>query len=260
MDVVLITARGTAATPHWSRRVADQVVAQLQRDGARVRWLCALGADETEPAPAEGIEVTPVRGAAVPFRKVLARVEDTALDVALARLLRPLARPVVAHLGFGAPGSVTTLWIAERMGARALAAVCVPEVLCHRGTLVDAGGAPCANALDPARCAECASAAWQNGLSPRQARVARWLRPLGAWSPFPNENGFASRADLVLASLQLATVLVRDAAEGEALRAAGLPPRNLRVVDTGAAADAPFPVATLVAEIAGAASAAATAQ
>jgi len=232
MDVVMISTRGRDGVPHWSRACAGDLAARLLQHGARVQWLCPLGDGEAEPTPAAGIRLECRRGRMPPFRRVLARIADSRIDVALARALRPLRRAVVVHVGFGAPGSAATLWLADRMGADAIGVVRAEEVVCHRGTLVDASGAPCAEFTSAARCAACVCTPWPGrGLSPAQSRWANRLLRLRGWSPFPNENAFLSRADLVLGSLLVATVVVGDAAQREQLCAAGIPPRNVRTID-----------------------------
>jgi hypothetical protein len=251
MDLILISARGEGREPHWSQAIAGAVATATAATGARVRWLCPVALDQPAPAAIDGVDVVLLRGRRPPFRRVIARVNDRAVDIALAHALRPLSRAVVAHIGFGAPGSVTTLWLADRMGANVLSAVRASEVLCHRGTLVDWTGAPCAEFLDPGRCARCACNAWPSGLSPLQARLARWLRPLGDRMPFPNATAFRSRADMVLSSLQIGTVAVATTAERDLLVAAGIGVRGLRVVGP-AAESGPDPAALTAAIVASA--------
>ncbi len=231
MDVVLLNARTAAATPHWSRTQVPAVAAALAATGARVHWLAALTPDEPVPPPIPNVVIQLVRAAVPPFRAVLARVGDTAMDVALAKALRPRPIAIVAHLGFGAVGSATTLWLAERMGAFAFAAVRADEVLCHRGTLVDSANATCTQFLDAERCARCASAAWTHGLSAQESQRAERWRWLGGWSPYPSANAFLSRQDLVIASLQVSTVAVGDAVQAAQLAQAGVPAKNTRLVD-----------------------------
>ncbi len=249
MDVVLVTTRSANTVAHWSRAMAADVAAALVAQGARVTWLCPLGPMEGAPA-ADGILVQPLPGSVPAFRQVLARVEDTAVDVALARVLRPLARPIVVHFGFGAPGSVTTLWLAERMGARGVAVLRAAEALCHRGTLVDATGNECRQCLDAARCAACARAPWPEGLSPAQAVAAVCLRPLAGWSPYPSENAFLSRTDLVLASLLSAIVVVADPVDADLMVAAGIAARSVRLVEAIGGLAEPAAVVTEIAALA----------
>ncbi len=246
MDVVLVSARSTGPSAHWSRALTAAVATILVGEGLQVRWLCPLAVDEPEPAVPAGARLDVLRARPAPFRAVLARVGDTALDVALARALRPTRRALVAHLGFGAAGSVNTLWLAERMGARPFAVVRAAEVLCHRGTLVDERGAACDRVLDAERCAACCCAASADGLSPQQATLARWLRPLGGWSPFPDRGAFLSRADLVLGSLLLANVVVGAAQDSERLQRAGLVARAIAVVGEVAGVPAAGAVAAAV--------------
>jgi hypothetical protein len=162
---------------------------------------------------------------------VTARAGDTAADMALARALRARPADVFVHIGFGAPGTVTAPWLGDRMGAHVVAAVRAAEVLCHRGTLVHASGAPCTEFLDAARCARCCTTASPAGPSRGEAALAKCFVVFGAWSPFPSPARFQNRSDLVLASLQLAvSVVTTDADDVGRLVAAGLPPRALQRV------------------------------
>ena len=231
MDVVLISARGAGPEPHWSRRVVAATAAALAARGDHVRWLCPLRAHEAAPAaPAPAVVVMPVAGRVAPFRSVTGRSTDPALDVALARALRPRPADVVVHVGFGAPGSVIALWLADRMGSRVAAVVRAAEVLCHRGTLIDERGQSCRSFADAARCTACCSTAGPGALSAAGARCARLLRPLGALSPFPSPVRFQNRADLAFASLQLVEpVLVATASDRELLVSAGLDARSIEI-------------------------------
>ena len=230
MDVVLLSSRNAGQGPHWSRAVAGAVADELLARGARVRWLCPLQPGEPPPATAAAIERVALAAAVPPFRSVTARAADTAADVALAHALRARPADVVVHVGFGAPGTVTSLWLGDRMGAHVVAAVRAAEVLCHRGTLVHASGTPCAEFLDPVRCARCCTTASPAGPSRGEAALAKCFAVLGAWSPFPSPVRFQNRSDLMLASLQLAvSVVTTDAEDVGRLTAAGLPPRALQV-------------------------------
>jgi hypothetical protein len=197
-----------------------------------VRWLCAATAAEPRPAAPAGVETTVVGGRHPPFRRVQKRLHDWRTDVALARLLRPRPADAVLHVGFGAPGSVTTLWLGDRMGARVVAAVRARELLCHRGTLVHADGAECRTFDDAARCTACCAVPGDGALTAMQARLLRLLRPLGGLSPFPSPIQFLTRYELAFASLQLAAaVVVAEPWERELLLAAGLPARCTCVVE-----------------------------
>lgn len=233
MDFVLVSNRSGAAAPHWSRPLAGALARALSAAGRRVHWLCASGPGEPEPPPPAGVAFTAVRGRVPPFRSVVRRNVDVALDVALAHRLRPLARATVVHIGFGAPGSIATLWVADRMGARSVAFVRAAEVVCHRQDLVFADGAPCGEWTDPDRCARCCTTAGPSGPSRAQERLCRWTRPLGPLQPFPRREHFAVRNDLMLASLQTAAVLVGTETERAQLVAAGLGAPSVRVVASG---------------------------
>jgi len=64
---------------------------------------------------------------------------------------------------------------------------------------------------------------------------ARLLRPLGSCSPFPHPVRFQNRADLVLASLQLAQIVLAPSGDGgDLLVAAGL---AARAIETAGADD-----------------------
>lgn len=228
MDVVLISHRG-GRVPHWSSGVAEAAAATLARAGCRVRWLQATtGGGEPPPCP-EGVECHPVSGAIGAFRRVTARLRDAAMDDLLTRQLRRQPADVVHDVGFGAPGSANTLWIADRMGARAAATVRAAEVVCHRQTLVDATGAGCRDFLDAARCTACCLAPGAGGQSRARSALARAAGVLGAFSPFPNANAFAIRSESLLGGLTSAGLLLAaEAGEGEALATAGIRLRTFR--------------------------------
>ena len=233
MDVVLISARSVQGGPHWSRAVASDVARALAANGATVRWMCLTRPDETVAVAAlERVERVDLAAAVAPFRGVEARVTDNVMDVALAKELRRRPPDVVVHLGAGAPGSANTLWLADRMGARAVGVVRAAEVLCHRGDYRDEHGRACASILDPIRCTTCCTTASPGGLSAGAARAAACLRFLGGLSPFPSPVQFENRGDLLFASLQLAAAVVTvDAGEAELLVRAGQPQRSLVTTD-----------------------------
>jgi hypothetical protein len=233
MDVVLISARSAQAEPHWSRAVAADVARALAATGASVRWLCLCRLGETVAVAAlDRVERQDLPAAVPPFRGVEARVTDNAMDVVLAKELRRRPPDVVVHLGAGAPSSANALWLADRMGARAVGVVRAPELLCHRGDFVDERGQACTSVLDAARCTACCTAASPSGLSPGQARAAACLRFLGGLSPYPSPVQFLNRGDLLFASLQLAgAVVTGDAAEAALLERAGLPARSIVTTD-----------------------------
>lgn len=207
MEVVVISARGSSAGPHWSRPVAAAVAAAFAREGAAVGWLCALGDGEDEAAvpPPTGPVFVPLRARTPPFARIAARSADVALDAALAGLLRPAAVDLVLHVGFGAPGSLLTPWLAVGMGAAAVACLRAAEVLCHRGTLVHRDGNECRTFADPDRCAQCC----------------------GAGRP----RHFLDRSDTAFASLAACErIVVPDEADRDLLATAGLAPRAIVAV------------------------------
>lgn len=219
--------------------MAAAAARSLAAAGCSVRWLAAA-APGSEIA-AEGVEVVAVPRRAQPFRRVRRRSEDRAMDLALARTLRARPADVVHDFGFGAPGSAGTLWIAERMGSRAVATVRAAEVLCHRQTLIDGWGSRCDEFADPARCTGCCLRHGGGGLSPAAARVGRALRWLGRISPFPNPGAFKNRTDLILGGLALAgIVFVGDEADAALLSRAGLQGPSIRCLD-GDAGDGALP-------------------
>lgn len=238
MEVVLVSARTGNGSAHWSLPACAAVGARLAADGARVRWLWAANAGATPPDVPNGVELLPVASPLPPFRAVDRRISDALSDQTLARLLRPLRRAAVVHFGLGAVGSATTLWLAERMGARPIAVVSSREALCVRNTLVDSAGASCTVHDDDARCTRCVLSPWDHGLSPLQSRCASALRWLGGHSPFPNRIGVLTRTDLVMGSLVLAEVLVATETERAQLVDAGVPARSVEVVGGGAHPDA----------------------
>jgi len=230
MEILITNARGTAAAPHWSEQLAAASAAALVAGGARVRWLWPHAGGRQRPELA-GVELLAVAGAVPPFRRVQAQIEDAAADLLLTQTLRTRPADLVHHMGFGGPGSVNSLWIADRMGSHASAAVRAAEVLCHRQTLIDERGRACRAFEDAARCRDCCTTAGTGSLTDGQAWLARWLRPLGALSPFPSRNQFRNRLELAVGNLQLAVaVYVASAADAELLATAGIGRRSLQVV------------------------------
>lgn len=156
------------------------------------------------------------------------------MDTALARLLRPLSRALVIHVGYGAPGSVTALWLAERMGAKAVAVVDGAEVLCPRQTLVHASGEDCSDFLDPRRCQRCVRASAQQpsaepvGAAAGSTGRSAWRPPAALWPASPGQHQFLTRSDLVLAGLLPALIWTRSSVDHARLVEFGLPGRNLR--------------------------------
>ncbi|GAB4143726.1 MAG: hypothetical protein Fur0037_11400 [Planctomycetota bacterium] len=203
MDVLLVSQRGSAG-PHWSERFALAAARALIAAGARVRWLRAVERGEPRRIePLDGADVEEVPGRSAPFRSVMGRISDPAVEEALTRMLRPRPADIVHHFGLGAPGSAIVTWIADRMGSLAVATVMARELLCHRQTLRDGDGADCRSTSDPDRCAACCIRSDSFALTPAQSLAARMLRRVGGLSPFPSANAFRSRADLLLGGLDL---------------------------------------------------------
>lgn len=231
MDVLLVTNRGAPGAEHWARPLAARTASVLAAAGHPVRWLAAVHEDEPPPVQ-EGAEVLAVAGRTPPFRKVQGRLTDTALDVELTKWLRRRPSQIVHAFGFGAPGSVASLWLGERMGARGVATVRAADVLCHRGTLVFADGETCHVWDDVERCLDCCTTPWERGLAPWQSAAARLLRWLGGLSPMPSRVDFQNRLEIGLGGLGYAQrVLVASEGEAGLLKAAGISPRTLRVGD-----------------------------
>ncbi|MEY4674444.1 MAG: hypothetical protein RL148_2228 [Planctomycetota bacterium] len=228
MEAILVTQRGSG-TEHWSRQLGAGLALALRDAGHRVRWLRATDRGERPAAPPEGVECIDVGGAGGAFRRVHARVTDVALDTALTRALRGRPAGTVVHVGYGSAGSVNTLWIATRMGARCAVVARAAEVLCHRATLVDEQQRACSAWEDVARCTACCLA--PGPLGRIEAVVARRALCLGGLSPWPNPDAFRNRLELTVGNLQLAErVLVPAAADAVALGAAGIPDRVVRVL------------------------------
>ncbi len=228
MEAILVTQRGNG-TGHWSLQLGTALAAALRDAGHRVRWLRAVHEGAAAPPAPEGVECADIVGNSGSFRRVHARVTDTACDVALTRMLRERPAQQLLHLGYGSAGSVNTLWIATRMGTNCRAVVRAAEVLCHRATLVDEAGRTCAAWEDVQRCTACCLT---TGLLGRfESGLGRLARGLGGLSPWPNPDAFRNRLELSVGNLQLADrVVVADAAEAAALRTAGIAEGAIRLL------------------------------
>jgi hypothetical protein len=239
MDVVVVSARGAAIAPHWSEAAARELAGTLVQIGHRVRWFRPVVRGGLLPPtglPTIGPQVRTIEvpGPVPPFRRVQARTEDPALERELASSLRAEPTDWVLHFGYGAPGSASVPWLSARMGAATAAVVQAAEVLCHRGTLVDSTGAPCAEFADPVRCRRCCSEPFAFGMSPPLAALARWLSGLGWLAPMPDVL-FQNRADsLVGGLLDCKQVIACIPADVGLLAAAGVPRRILSGVPPGA--------------------------
>lgn len=231
MDVLLVSNRGAPGAEHWARPLAARTASVLVAAGHTVRWLAAVDVDEPPPVQ-EGAEVLAVVGPTPPFRKVQGRVTDTGLDIELTKSLRQRCSEIVHAVGFGAPGSVASLWLGERMGSRVVATVRAADVLCHRGTLVFADGQECRVWDDVERCLGCCTTPWERGLGPWQSAAARALQWLGGLSPMPSKTEFQNRLELVLGGLGCAQrVFVASEGEAALLGTAGIHSRVLEVGD-----------------------------
>jgi hypothetical protein len=233
MDIALVSGRARGAAPHHSRRRAELLAAALAHAGHRVRWICPVPRRSEAPEAPAGVERIAVVSRAPGFRAVLGGLADYPTERALSVALRARAADVVHVLAYGGTSSPAVAWVADRLGVPAVVFVECRELLCHRGTLVDAWGAQCAVWDDPERCTACCLQPFAGGLTPRQARRSRrwWWRKLPDWSPYPKPIDFRSRMDVLLGGFTAAaSVLVATAAEREALVRAGLPAGLVEVV------------------------------
>jgi hypothetical protein len=237
MDVLLLSGRSGGGTPHPSRARAAALARDLAREGHAVRWICPHGAHEPPPQAPDGVELRAVRSQPAGFHAVTHALSDAPTELALTESIRARLPDVVHVLAFGGVQSSVSLWIAEALGAPAVASVDAREVLCHRGTLLHASGAECTEWTSPARCHACCGVPFEGGLTPARARRARWLRVFGAWSPYPKPVDFQNRFDLVISGLLSAKlVLAADEAQRAMLEAAGIAPRQLLCTPTDAPA------------------------
>lgn len=219
------------------------------RNGHGVRWLCPVHNGESPPEHPDGVGLITAPSDVAPFAAITGCSYDGTTDTALTYEIRRQLPDVVHLLAFGGFSSPLGVWIADRMGAPTVISVDTRELLCHRGTLVNERGEACEDWGAPSRCLECCTAPFEGGLSPARARMARGLRWLGPWSPYPKEYEFQNRLDQFVGGLAWATAItVRDEEERARLVAAGAPPRNIRVVEDAADATAMAEVYTSAGE------------
>lgn len=215
---VVVSSPGRGAL-HWSHAAAAGLATALQSRGAPVDWFAAVrpGQQPTPVDPGLLPQLFPLP-AAPPLARVAAAHVHLAIETAMTRALRAAPAAAVVHVGLGAGGSPNVGWLAERLGSPVFAVVRAAEVVCHRGDLIDAAGAPCTSFLDAERCRRCCA-------------TAPW--------PAPRVVDLHNRADLLAASLAAATVVfVRDAADAPLLTAFGVPARTVAVaVDADAIAE-----------------------
>lgn len=206
MRIVLLTSPGAAPILHWSFSLGEALHRALQGAGHGVHWLASVAEGAMVP-PDTAAEV--LRTVVPPRHKVAASILHDDLERALAAELRERPADVVLQVGLGALGSANLLWLADRMGSRAMAVVRAAEVVCHRGDWIDERGQACAVVDDPGRCSACCS----KGL--RRAVVA----------------DLASRLDLLVCCLQVSgAVFVASQDEAELLEQVGVPRRLHRVM------------------------------
>lgn len=229
LDIILISSRVSGGSG-WSRELTRRTAAELGNAGHRVRWLCPVGAGE-EPPSVDGVEVATARATPARWRLVQSPIEGPAMELLLTAEIRRALPEAVHVIGFGTGASSSLLWIARRMGVAPLVTLRARELLCHRQTLVDEQGRPCRAWADVRRCAECCLTATPHGLTPGQSRLGRWLRPLGGWSPFPNQHAFLNRLEMILGGVDNAeTILVEREEDRQLLVQAGISVA-IRVVD-----------------------------
>lgn len=211
MRVVLVSSpgdpAGAPAAGHWSHAAAADLARVLLVSGAHVEWFRVAHDGDDLPPPPPGTQMHAFAVRPFPLHRVAAANDAMPVEIALNRSLRAHHANVVVHLGAGARGSPNIAWIANRMGSVAHAIVRATEVVCHRGTLVDADNRPCTIADDAERCRSCCSRSWL-----QRARAF----------------DFVDRLDLLVGSLVLAAgVFVASAAEAERLAGVGVPRTSL---------------------------------
>ncbi|MCA8966034.1 MAG: hypothetical protein H6838_13545 [Planctomycetes bacterium] len=205
MRVVLLSSPGAEPALHWSFALGERLHSAMVDAGHEVRWLAPVVAGAGVPAQTAA-EV--LRVGAAPLHRVGDAILHDELERELANDLRARAADLVLHVGLGARGSANLLWLADRMGSRALAVVRAAEVLCHRGDLVDHRGESCTAIDDAERCRRCCS---------------KGLRRAG-------HADLATRLDLLVCCLQVsAAVFVETATEVSQLEQVGVPRRLLHV-------------------------------
>lgn len=233
MDILLVSGRSRDRQPHPTREQAADLARDLASSGHRVRWLCPVergGGPAVQLPP--GADFRPVVTRAPRFRAVLGTSDDTPTDRVLTEEIRLQLPDVVHVLAFGGANSSVAPWIANRMGAPVVASVDPRELLCHRGTLIDDTGEPCAVWDRGERCAACCLSPFEAGLTRGQARRGRRLAFLGRWSPYPQPHAFQGRLSLLMGGLVSATlVTVRDEAQRALLEQAGVRRGSIRVAN-----------------------------
>lgn len=200
--------------------------------GHVVRWICPAAGVPARPEslPAE-VDWLPVASTPPGFGAVQGRLADIPTEARMAGAIRDRLPGLVHVLEFGGDSSVNLPWIAERLGVPAVVNVARAPALCHRGTLVDETGTACERWLDARRCTECCLTPFPGGLTPAQAWRARLRRRLPLPTPYPSDEKFLSRVELVWTGLQAANlILVPEAEDVAALTSLGLPAARIRVV------------------------------
>ena len=158
MQIVVVSSPGQGRSPHWSQDLAGEFGRLAVARGASVRWLAAVHADEPVPAGGPGLEVSAHRDRRVwPLSKVESSQLDAPLELMLTEILRDEPSSVVVHFGLGAQGTPNVLWISDRLGSQTFACVRGPEIVCHRGDVIDRDSNPCTDWLDAERCRWCCS-------------------------------------------------------------------------------------------------------
>ncbi|MCB9877987.1 MAG: hypothetical protein H6835_10340 [Planctomycetes bacterium] len=199
MQVVVVRSPGLGAAPHWSAGFADELGQLLAARGDAVRQLLPGRPEQ----------------AALPAAAVAAGNCDMQLECDLTTALREWPQAAVVHVGVGARGTPNVLWIADRLGSRAIACARGDELVCARGDLRDRDGLPCAEFVDAARCRRCCTTSWRRR---------------------PHLPDLQNRTDLCVASLLVAELtFVRDDVDRQRLASLGLPAARMVIGLTPAA-------------------------
>lgn len=200
--IVLVSSPGDQAAVHWSHAYAVELGRRLVEARAAVIWMASGRIGEQLPGSPAGIEQRfPPPLPRLPLHRAADDNSDVQMEALLARALREQPTAAVVHVGIGARGTPNVAWLAERMGSVPFAVARAAEVVCHRGDLIERGGAPCSDPLLPERCRTCCSTTW-------------WRTP--------RSDELQSRADLLVGSLLVAdAVFLAQADEAELLRRFG---------------------------------------
>lgn len=235
MHILLIGPRGDDGDARSARVDLAGLATAAIAAGERVSWLGT--ADDLGLPDGAQVERIATASRAPGFRRVEARLTDAPRERALCKALREAPCDLVHVHGFGGAFSYLLPWLADRLGVPVVVlAAPIEPVLCHRGTLVHARGAPCRQWDDALRCARCCRTRSADGLGGAASMLAGLCRPLRGLSPFPHKTAFLNRLDMLAQGLGVArTVVVADAAARDAILGLGV---QERVVRCGVPSDA----------------------